>query len=129
MQLPEAHSTQHTTSQLGSLVLYLYLYAANSNYRIDDSEIDMIRQKMEALSFTHSKADFGSQCREALTLLKSHNEYTTLQYVEKNLQQLTLDKAGRMKLYKDVRDIMGADGEKEAAEEGALLRIKHMLSV
>ena len=100
----------------------------HAGYVIKDEEITMIREKITASEHI-SKEHFDKNFQEVMHVFRSHNDFTSLQYIENECSIFNLGTEERQKLYKDIEDIIKAQDEDADVERINMLRFKKMLGV
>ncbi len=109
-------------------ILYLYLCAAYADYKIEESEKDVIREKMAKMGVI--KAENFDKCwNQVLHDFKQHNDLETMEHVQACCAQLNIDELARMKIYKDFKDIVWADGKQDDAERINMFKFKKILGI
>ncbi|RYD81608.1 MAG: TerB family tellurite resistance protein [Sphingobacteriales bacterium] len=109
-------------------VLYLYLCAAYSDYQINTDEKDIIREKMATLGIIKPES-FDKCWNSVLHDFKQHNDFETMEHIQKCSTQLEIDEIGKMKIFKDLKDIIWADGKEEDTERINMFRFKKILGI
>lgn len=109
-------------------ILYLYLCAAYADYQIDESELDLIREKMVKSGYV-SKENFDSSWHQVLTDFRRHNDLESMEHISGCVRDLKMDEATRLKIFNDLKDIMEVDGEEEESERVNLFRLKKIMGV
>jgi hypothetical protein len=109
-------------------ILYLYLCAAYADYEIEESEVDMIKEKMVKRGFL-TEENFNKCWQEVLQDFKKHNDMESIDHIEGCVQDLKMDEANKRKIYKDLQEIMEVDGEEEESERVNLFRLKKMMGL
>ncbi|MGZ5242549.1 MAG: tellurite resistance TerB family protein [Bacteroidia bacterium] len=109
-------------------VLYLYLCAAYSDYKIDESEKDVIREKMAKMGLIKPE-NFDKCWNEVLHDFKMHNDIETMEHVQACSALLKIDDVARLKIYNDFKDIIWADGKQDDAERINMFKFKKILGV
>jgi uncharacterized tellurite resistance protein B-like protein len=109
-------------------ILYLYLCAAYADYQIEETEVDMIREKMIKSGFV-TEENFDSCWHQVLNDFKRHNDLESMEHIEGCVRDLKMDDATKHKIYKDLVEIMGVDGEEEESERVNLYRLRKMMGM
>jgi uncharacterized tellurite resistance protein B-like protein len=109
-------------------LLYLYLTAAYSNYKMEEEELYMMKNKLEKSGLIKPE-NFDKIYKIVLREYQSHNDYDSLNYINKECSRFRLDKPAREKIYSDIKDIIMADGVQEDSETLQLFKIKKMLDL
>jgi uncharacterized tellurite resistance protein B-like protein len=109
-------------------LLYLFFCAAYSDYQIKDTEKNMIREKMVDRNLVSSE-DFDNHWQHVGDLFKSHNDYEAGRYIEKSIAELNLGARERHKIFRDLSEIVSADGKVDLSEKMNLFKFKKMLKL
>jgi hypothetical protein len=109
-------------------LLYLYLVAAYSNYKIEDEELYMMKDKLEKYKLIKPE-NFPKYYKQVLFEFRTHNDYQMQQYIEGELDRFKLDDSAKNKIIKDIEDIVMADGIVENSEDLQLYKLKKILGV
>lgn len=109
-------------------ILYLYLCAAYADYQIDETEVDMIKEKMVKRGFL-TEENFSKNWHEVLHDFKKHNDLESMEHIEGCVKDLKIDAASKQKIYADLQEIMEVDGEEEESERVNLFRLKKMMGL
>ena len=118
----------HEAYTYEKFILYLYLCAAYSDYKIDEDEVDLIKEKMKNKNLIKPE-DFDRNWSRVWHDFRSHNDIDTIEHVEDCANHLHLDKNARIKIYKDIEDIIMVDGREEDSERINLFKFKKLLGV
>ncbi len=122
-------TTQNTAEphEFEKFILYIYLWAASSNYQMEKDELHTVKEKLEKQNLINPAA-FDEFYPVVLNLFHSHNDYECQQFIEKCIADLQLDEHTRRKIYGDIRDII--HGEKIHDEESMqFLKFKKILNI
>ena len=109
-------------------LLYLYLTAAYSNYKLEEEELYMMKNKLEKSGLIKPE-NFSRIYKKVLMEFHNHNDYDSLKYIEKECDRFRLDKPAREKIYSDIKEIIMSDGIQEDSETLQLFKIKKMLDL
>ena len=124
---PETDLNAADPHEFEKFVLYIYLWAAYSNYNLEKEEIHIVREKLGKHNLI-TPAAFDKYYHGVLSLFHSHNDYECQQYIEKSIDHLKLDENMRRKIYEDIKDII--HGEKIHDEESMqLLKFRRILNI
>jgi hypothetical protein len=110
------------------LVLYLYLCAAYSDFKIEESEKDIIRNKMAKMGLIKPE-NFDKCWNEVLHDFKLHNDLETMEHVQKCSVNLKIDDVAKLKIFNDFKDIIWADGKQDDAERINMFKFKKILGI
>ena len=109
-------------------VLYLYLCAAYADYKINEDEKDVIREKVAKLGLIEPE-NFDKSWSQVLHDFKQHNDLETMEHVQNCCTKLHIDEVARMKIFKDFKDIIWADGKQDDAERLNMFKFKKILGI
>jgi uncharacterized tellurite resistance protein B-like protein len=109
-------------------VLYLYLCAAYSDYKINEDEKEVIREKMAKLGLIKLE-DFDKSWAQVLHDFKMHNDLESMEHVQACSNMLNIDHVARVKIYNDFKDIVWADGKQDDAERINMFKFKKILNI
>jgi uncharacterized tellurite resistance protein B-like protein len=109
-------------------MMYLYLCAAYSDFKINTDEVDMIREKMKRYNII-SPEDFDKHWHKVVHDFRSHSDFESIQHIEDCFSSLNMDEKARLKIYNDFKDILMADGREDQSEKMGLFRFKKILGL
>ncbi|MDQ3072393.1 MAG: hypothetical protein M3Q97_03895 [Bacteroidota bacterium] len=109
-------------------ILYLYLSAAYADYRIEEDEYFLIKEKLERYKLIDME-EFESVYREVLHEFQGHNDFESMQYVRRCEKSLNMDKPALRKIFTDLKDITQADDVVEDTEKMGLFRLKKVMGL
>lgn len=119
---------KQTDFKYEKFILYLYMVAAYADYQIQEEEIDLIRDKVSSRDLINVEV-FDRTFNEVLLLFKSHNDFESMQYIEKQCKELEVSNEAKLKIYHDFQDIIMADGKEENIEKMNMYRFRKMLGI
>lgn len=126
MRPDENHCREDYTFE--KFILYLYLLAAEADYKIQDEELALIKEKVIRNHLIRPEA-FDHAFSEVLRDYRNHNDYESLEHIQNCCRDLHLDKNARLKIYHDFQDIINADGVEENSERINLFKFRKMLGI
>lgn len=107
------YSTQWTKQEL---MAYLLLYCANADYVENESEIAMIRSKVDLAKYETIHKEF-----------EKDNDYQSIQKIQAAVERLGFSEAQIDELIVEMKELFMVDGAVDAEENVLFTGLKHLL--
>lgn len=112
-------------SSLPDFILFIYVHMSEADHNYDPKEMAIIKQKMSKLF--GQEVDFEKKLYQTIREYNSFDKNKLKELFQESFLHFKNDLNEKESVYKDLQEILLADGEMSADEKAALEKLKKMI--